>query len=131
MKILVVEDDDLKAECVAKFLETRNVEMHLENAVIPAILYASKHSNQISGIILDLGLTISGNPRDYECEGGMMLVERLTFDKINIPILINSSTEINLESVMAEYKTVKGQMYVEDDYETLGRFITFLETGGW
>lgn len=127
MKILVVEDEAYKRVCIVDFLEARNIEVHWEYSVKPAIRYVIQNPKEISGIILDLGLTSTEDSFDYDWEKGMELVERLHFDKINIPILINSSREIDLDRVMTNYSNVKGQMYEEDDYGTLEEFITLLK----
>lgn len=129
MKILVVEDEAYKRVCIVDFLEARNIKVHWEYSVKPAMRYAIQNPKEISGIILDLGLTTTEDSLDYDWVRGLDLVERLHFEKINIPILINSSTEIDLDKVMTNYSNVKGQMYEEDDYGTLEEFITLLEEG--
>jgi len=126
MKVLIVEDDPRKQECIADFLKSRNIDMHLEKAVNPGVRYACEHKDEISGIILDLGLTTEDYSTDYEWENGIELIVELAKKNINIPILINSSTMVKLASIMAKYSSVKGQMYVEDDYQTLESFINSL-----
>lgn len=128
MKILVVDDDDFKVECLAKFLEARGVEMHLEYSVKPALRYAINNPKEISGVILDLGLTSDNNSFDYDWVRGLDFISRLAFDKIDIPILINSSTIIDLDKIKKDYRNVVGQMYEEDDYQTLGSFLDFLKS---
>ena len=128
MKILVVEDEKSKRECIVKFLKARNIEMHLAYSVRPALRYVIQNPNEISGIILDMGLTSTDDSLDYDWIRGWDLVERLNFDKINIPILINSSTDVQIEKRKEDYRNLHSQMYEEDDYETLGEFIAFLET---
>jgi len=127
MKILVVEDDALKRTYVLEFLKSRNIDVHWCYSVNPAIKYCIKNTTEISGIILDLGLTSYDNSIDYEFTKGLNLVKELTRKKINIPILINSTTYINLKEIMESHDNVKGQMYESDDYETLRFFIKDLK----
>ncbi|MGN1269467.1 MAG: hypothetical protein ACI4UU_01165 [Clostridia bacterium] len=131
MKVLVVEDDDFKRELIEDFLSERNIDIHMEYSVKPALRYVIQNPKEISGIILDMGLTSSDDSWDYDWMRGLDLVVRLNFDKINIPILINSSTDVQIDKLKEDYKSLHSQMYREDDYETLEKFITFLETGGW
>jgi len=127
MIVLVVEDDITKRTYLHEFFKARNIDMHLSRSVRPAIRYVLRNLNKVSGIILDLGLTSYDYSEDYEFEKGLDLVRELTKRGIQIPILINSSTYINLSRVMEEHINVKGQMYNEDDYETLRWFIDLLE----
>ena len=130
MKVLVVEDDDFKRELIEDFLSERNIDIHMEYSVKPALRYVIQNPKEISGIILDMGLTSSDDSWDYDWMRGLDLVVRLNFDKINIPILINSSTDVQIDKLKEDYKSLHSQMYREDDYETLEKFITFLDTRG-
>ena len=127
MKILLVEDDALKRTYIIEFLKSRNIDVHWCYSVNPAIKYCLNNLKKVSGIILDLGLTSYDKSNDYEFEKGLVLVKELTRKKIKIPILINSTTYINLPMVMESHNNVKGQMYEADDYETLRWFINLLE----
>ena len=126
MKILVVEDDRRKKKYLEEFLKARNIDMHHSKSIRPAIRYALKYSTEISGIILDLGLTSYDNSNDYEFDKGLELIKELTQRKVKIPILINSSTYISIQLLMEINHNVKGQMYNEDDDETLRWFINLL-----
>jgi len=127
MKILVVEDDALKRTYVVEFLKSRNIDVHWCYSVNPAIRYCIKNPKEISGIILDLGLTSYNDSTDYEFKKGLNLVKELSRKKIKIPILINSTTYINLKETKESYDNVKGQMYEPDDYESLRFFIKELK----
>jgi len=127
MKILVVEDDALKRTYIVEFLKSRNIDVHWCYSVNPAIKYCIKNQKEISGIILDLGLTSNDHSIDYEFKKGLNLIRELTRKKIKIPILINSTTYINLKETMEYHENVKGQMYESDDYESLRVFINLLE----
>ena len=127
MKILVVEDDALKRSYIVEFLKSRNIDVHWCYSVNPAIKYCIKNQREISGIILDLGLTSYDQSTDYEFKKGLNLVKELTRKCIKIPILINSTTYINLKETMECHENVKAQMYEADDYKTLRGFINLLE----
>ncbi len=127
MKILVVEDDILKRLYVEDVLKRRKIDTHFCRSVRPAIRYALRNSGEINGIILDLGLTSYDNSDDYDFKKGLELVKELTRKEVKIPILINSTSYIELEEIMKENPNVKGQMYVEDDYSLLRWFINLLE----
>ena len=100
MRIVVVEDDKNKREFVAMYLETNNIEMVSFTSIMPAIKYVTQHFKEVSGIVLDLGLVSYDDSYDYDSEKGLILVEELTRKKIEIPILINSTTEIDLAGTM-------------------------------
>lgn len=127
MKILVVEDDALKRTYVVEFLNSRSIDVHWCYSVNPAIKFCLNNPSEVSGIILDLGLTSYDNSLDYEFKKGLNLVKELARKKVKIPILINSTTCINLKEIMECYDNVKGQMYESDDYVTLRAFIKDLE----
>lgn len=126
MKILVVEDDSLKREFIEYFLQSRdNIEIKSFHSVRPAIAYAIEYSNEIDGIILDLGLTSYDYSDDYDFKKGLELVEELTKKGIRIPILIYSDAYINLTKVIEEHRNVKYQMDEYDSY-TLRQFVNWL-----
>jgi len=127
MKILVVEDDRDKRLHIEYVFEKENIHMQLFRSIRPAIRYAMQHSNEISGIILDLGLTSYDNSDDYEFEKGLQLIYELTENSIDIPILINSGTYVNVQNLMRLHSNVKDQMHSEDDYTTLRWFIQLLK----
>ena len=114
MKILIVEDDRNKRLFLEYFLKEKDFEFQSFAAIKPAISYTIKHSTEIDGIILDLGLTSYDYSEDYEFTKGLELIETLTEKRIEIPILINSSTYANLQKIMDNHSNVKGQM---DDEE--------------
>ena len=124
MKIVVVEDDRNKREFVKDIFELKNIDMISFNSIMPAIKYVIEHSPETDGIILDLGLTSYDDSGDYDAEKGLILVQELKRKKINIPILINSTTELDLIEVMKNYPNVKGQM--ASNYKKLDGFIKSL-----
>lgn len=126
-KILVVANDPKNIEGVTNFLKSRNVDIHFEKAVNPGIEYAREHKNELAGILLSLELTTFENSDDYDFTNGVKLIRTLGGENVNIPILINSRIKLHLSRLMDNYNFVKGQMYVEDDYQTLGNFINSLD----
>lgn len=126
MKFLVVEDSGMKRNFINSFFKEKNAELHFVGSVNPGILYAIQNKDELSGIILDLGLTTLDDSIDYADKRGLDLVVELKRKNINIPILINSTTAIDLNVVMEVYPFVKGQMKFPNDYSTLESFITSL-----
>ena len=92
---------------------------------MPALKYVTQHFKEVSGIVLDLGLVSYDDSYDYDSEKGLILVEELTRKKIAIPILINSTTEIDLPEIMKSHTNVKGQM--ASRFKKLDGFINSLE----
>lgn len=132
MKILIVEDDNFKHSMVYCLLRDKNIDQEWFLSVNSALNYISEHQNDVSGIILDLGLTTFVDSRDYDDLRGLDLVRELTRKEINIPILINSTTEIELEEIMSNHKNVKGQSIPrkgENWSQTVEWFLTTLQEG--
>ena len=132
MKILIVEDDDVKMSMIYWILLDKNIDREWFFSVNSALDYISEHQNDVSGIILDLGLTTFVDSRDYDDLRGLDLVRELTRKEINIPILINSTTEIELEEIMSNHKNVKGQSIPrkgENWSQTVEWFLTTLQEG--
>ena len=126
MKILIVEDDREKRLFLEYNLKKKNIEICLFSSVNPAIRYVVQYANQIDGIILDLGLTSYDSSDDYSFTKGLNLVKELTRKRIEIPILINSSTYVNLPNLMESNSNVKDQMYCAYDHTKLRWFINLL-----
>lgn len=130
MKILIVEDDNFKFSMIYCLLRDKNIDQEWFLSVNSALNYISEHQNEVSGIILDLGLTTYSDSNDYDDVRGLDLVNELTRKEINIPILINSTTEINLDEIMSNHKNVKGQSIPrkgENWSQTVEWFLTTLQ----
>lgn len=129
IKILVVEDDLLKREFIKNFLKERGItNVHYCISVSPALRYAVEEKSSLSGIILDLGLTSFDASDDYNIYKGLDLVKELTRKRIDIPILINSTTTIDLQLLMESHKNLRGQTsYEYDGYKGFDWFISSLE----
>ena len=126
MKILIVEDDKDKRLFLESYLKKQGIKFYSFDSVNPAIKHAVKYSNDINGIVLDLGLTSYTDSDDYSFTKGLNLVRELTRKGIKIPILINSSTYINLPELMQSHSNVKDQMYCAYDHTKLRWFINLL-----
>ena len=125
MRILILEDAIFKREQITDFLETKNIEYVTYEYVLPALKDITKNKDFISGIILDLGLQSSIDaPETYSLQKGLDVIRELSRKKINIPVLVNSSTEVR---VLNRYPCVYGQRKQIDDYQILEDFINFLK----
>lgn len=130
MKILIVEDDDFKWYSLYCMLMVKSIDQVRIKSVNSALKYIYEHQNDVSGIILDLGLTTFDDSSDYDDFRGLDLVKELTRKGINIPILINSTTEIDLDKVMSNHKNVKGQSFPHERgnwRQTVEGFLTTLQ----
>lgn len=123
MKILIVEDSRDKKDQLINFLSKKNIEFEICECLNDALRYLYENSKNISGIILDLGLEREKSDPDYDQYMGLELAEEAERIKLNIPILINSTTEVEMIST---YSSVYGHRTEMDDYDTLENFISFL-----
>lgn len=129
MLVLIVEDDRLKKEFVKEVLKQRGIDSLAFKSVNPAISYAIKHSTEIDGIVLDLGLTGYDYSDDYEYDKGLRVVEALTENGIEIPIILNSCIYVNFERLQETHKNLK--MRMDDDEYFLKQFIYCLQEKKW
>ena len=126
MKIIVVEDDIIKRSFIESFFKFRKDELYFFQSVRPAISYATKHSTEIHGIILDLGLSSYDHyDKDYSETRGLDLIEELAKKEIYIPILINSSVYVDLEKISRNYHPTILQMESEDYW--IGTFLSCID----
>ena len=118
MKFIIVEDDRTKRLFLEFFFKQKGIETYSFQSVQPAIKYVINHSIEINGIILDLGLSsYDYNDDDYSYTRGLDLVEKLSEENIFIPILINSSTYINLPKIQEKHKNLIIHQMDDDEYE--------------
>lgn len=123
MKIFVVEDDAYKREEITEYLDKNDIEYEVCEYVNPALRYIVANKEKICGIILDLGLQRAPDINALNPYGGLDIVNELKRKKIDIPILINSSTEVDM---IEAYPSVYGQKFELNDYEVLDNFLSFL-----
>ena len=124
MKIIVIEDEELKRDEITSFLTKHNIEFEIFEYVYPALRYITSNVENIDGIILDLGLKSMETWDDYDPRKGVFIAHELKRKNINIPILINSETII---PGMLFTKNVFEHRTRMNDYNSLERFITFLQ----
>ena len=124
MKILIVEDSVWKREQLVEFLEKEKIEFEVSEYVNNALRYIRANKTDIAGIILDLGLESMPGAHDAKPYRGLDVVKEMKILKLNIPVLINSTTE--LQMVSAEFPCVYGHRTEMDDYDILETFVSFL-----
>lgn len=123
MKIIVIEDEEFKRDEIINFLTQHNIEFETFEYVHPALRYILANKNDVSGIILDLGLQSSPSMFDRSLYRGFDVVKELNRKKLDIPILINSTTEVDM---IDSYPSVFGQKREMHDYDSLDAFISYL-----
>lgn len=123
-KILIVEDMQDKRDQLIHFLEKENIEFEVCGYVNHALRYVRANRESVAGIILDLGLETMPGANNATLYRGLDVTEELKRLKLDIPVLINSTTE--LEMVTSEYPFVYGHRSDMDDYEILENFVSFL-----
>lgn len=125
MKLLIIEDDSFKRNQIIDFLKEKGVEYEIFEYLNPVLRYISEDKgNNISGIILDLGLQMfKDSPETYSLYSGLDLIYELKRLRLEIPVLINSTTDIGM---LTDYPFVYGQRTKIYDYQMLEEFITFL-----
>ena len=123
-KILIVEDMPYKRDPLIQFLNKENIRFEVCEYLNDALRYIYRNSKDISGIILDLGLERDKKDTEYDQYMGVELIEETQRIESKIPILINSTTEFELDS--SEYPDVFGHRTDLYDYKPLENFISFL-----
>lgn len=125
MKILVLEDAIFKREQITDFLEENNISYQVIEYLNPALKYVFETKEELSGIILDLGLQLFKDaPETYSLYRGLDLIYELARMNLEIPVLINSSTDVGL---LTDYPFVYGQRTEVNNYQILEDFINFLK----
>lgn len=124
MKILIVEDSVWKREQLVEFLEKEKIEFEVCEYVNNALRYILANRADIVGIILDLGLESMPGAHDAKPYRGLDVLREMKRLKLEIPVLINSTTELDM--VSAEFPCVFSHRTEMDDYDSLENFISFL-----
>ena len=125
MKILCIDDDFFKRNQIGEFLERKGIQLEEIEFVNPALKYICTNKESISGIILDLGLKSFKDSNDYNIYKGLDVIAELERKKIKIPILINSTTEIDFQK--DDHPYVFGHRKRKNDYKILEEFLAFLK----
>ena len=124
MMIVIVEDTQFKRDQLIRFFNKENIQCESFEYVNYALRHIRKERENISGIILDLGLETMPGANDATLYRGLDVLKEMTRLKLDIPVLINSTTE--LEMVSCEYPNVFSHRTDMDDYESLENFVFFL-----
>ena len=124
MKILIVEDSIWKREQLVEFLEKEKIEFEVSEYVNNALRYIRANKTDIAGIILDLGLESMPDAYDAKPYRGLDVLREMKRLKLDIPVLINSTTE--LQMISSEYPCVFSHRTDMDDFDILEGFVSFL-----
>ena len=124
MMIVIVEDTQFKRDQLIRFFNKENIQCESFEYVNYALRHIRKERGNISGIILDLGLETMPGANDATLYRGLDVLKEMKRLKLDIPVLINSTTE--LEMVSCEYPNVFSHRTDMDDYESLENFVFFL-----
>lgn len=98
MKILIVDDSELKVDALKFYLEDENHEITVKNDLLTACKYIITHKEECNLIFLDMGFGVSGET-DYDRYQGINLLRTMATRKIAIPVIVNSSTHLSEEIV--------------------------------
>lgn len=102
MHILFVDDSPaIKVQNAIDFLK-RNTELDFTYEIIgnveDSFSYIEEHKEEISLMVVDLGIPVNSKGEDYDSLNGMNVISYgITYAK-NIPIIINSTTKMPDES---------------------------------
>ena len=114
-KILFVEDQsDIKLGALFDWfkLNNINVEYELVGSVTEAKRYLFKKSNKVDRVITDLGIPRFKGERVTNILEGMEIVYDMWAFNTEVPVIINSTTEVpNFERVKKEYEQRGQQLY--------------------
>lgn len=97
MKILFIDDNPLgKITPIIEYCKLEQIEFQYEivQSVNSAIKYIFSNLNEIDLIVSDLGLPRYDDGSDYGILNGLDIIDELIRKNINIPIIINSTTDI-------------------------------------
>ena len=125
-KILIVEDCLYKRIQLVDFLKEKEIEFEVCIFVYQALRSIRANKENIAGIILDLGLETMPGACDATPYRGLEVVRELIRKRLNIPVLINSTTEVEISK--EDYPFFFGHRTDMNDYEILEDFISFLKT---
>lgn len=97
MKLLIVDDTDFKVQLLNMQLSKLKVEYLVATNFSDAQLLLKQYENEIFGVILDLGFSRTFDRNTYSKFMGIELGAVINLRYPNMPILINSDTEIPKE----------------------------------
>ena len=107
MNILFVDDyPDVKVRQAIEYLKEKQFDFTytIAKSYHSAVLYLSKNFENTDLAVIDLGLPVWDNGDGYNKLEGVNLISLICWKNLNIPIVINSSTEIpNEEEYLQNY----------------------------
>ena len=125
MKILIVDDRaETKCKEIMEQCEKRYIDVEIEKAINPALNFLFHEKNYVDGIILDMGLSLYKDEKQFNPNGGDRILRELKRRKYNIPVLIFSEIESNEKE---ECDFVFDQLYNWGIKEEESKFYAFLE----
>ena len=105
MNILFVDDlPEFKIQRAIDYLKEQELEFtyQITRSVNSAIRYFAKHKDEIDLVVVDLGLPWFDDSDNIDKLNGLVVVAQILRCKINIPVIINSTTEIPNEKEFLE-----------------------------
>ena len=111
MNILFVDDlPEFKVQRAIDYMKEHGLEFTYEIAksVNSAGRYLVKHKDQIDLAVIDLGLPWFDDGDSFDKLNGLIVVAQILRYKVNIPVIINSTTEIPKEGEFLKPYTEKG-----------------------
>ena len=109
MRILIVDDNDLKVRDLISVLEKNNVEYDYANCRIAALQFLLRSKNQYDGIVLDMQFP-NREDEHVDINAGYDFLHELEFRNIDIPVCMHSSSD---DLDFSDYKNVV--MYIKYD----------------
>ena len=123
MNILFVDDrPEFKVQYAIEYLKRKNLNFNYEilKSVNSALRYLANPSNKFDLAIVDLGLPQFDNGQGYGQLKGLIIVNEIFIRDMDIPIIINSTTEIPNEK---EYL----KQFTDDTPNAIVKHMEFLD----
>lgn len=130
MHILFVDDcPNVKLVCILEYLKTHHpaISYVIHESYNSACKYLNKHLSEIDLVVVDLGLPIFDNGSGYNELEGLNVIRYLMRKTFNIPVIINSSTEIPSEKEYLKQYALKNAQIVHVDCLCPAYFDDFLK----
>jgi len=110
MNILFVDDlPEFKVQKAIEHLKLQGVQFSYEivKSVNSAVRYLVNHKDEIDLAVVDLGLPWFDEGDEFDKLNGLVVVAQILRYKVTIPVIINSTTEIQEEEDFLERYTNK------------------------
>ncbi|MBP1308970.1 DNA-binding response OmpR family regulator [Paenibacillus sp. 1182] len=109
MRLLIIEDDDLKADKVIHCFEGHDYER--ERSYNSGLRNLLGRKTVYDGVILDMGLPKFDDGCRYEEDHGLLILEEMRRNKIELPVLIHSSNQFDISN----FPNVLGYIIASND----------------